>query len=125
MSTKKPWDFESDVVQQFGPGALVRAEGATRQMADGSFVVPANHLWVLLLCMIRYSLGRMSYAPGECVEYYGKYKAALTADQKRQIAREVGQELMRHGEHRQDAFPCRADWNTLVETITKDLQSPT
>jgi len=103
------------------PDSDMTPKGARIDVDVGTYV-NGHDLWVLLLCMIRYSLGRSSYAAGECVEYYGKYKGALFRHQKEQIRREVSRELQRHAESgRPTPYPCLAEWQQLVEAISQDI----
>lgn len=48
-----------------------------------------EHLWPLLLCTIRYAMGRSSYIVGDACDYYRCYGSRLTAWQRQQIGREV------------------------------------
>jgi hypothetical protein len=46
-------------------------------------------LWVLLLCSLRYAMGRASYVTGEVADMIRRYKSHLTAPQRAQIAGEI------------------------------------
>jgi hypothetical protein len=46
-------------------------------------------LWVLLLCSLRYAMGRASYVTAEVARLIRHYKLHLTAPQRAQIAGEI------------------------------------
>jgi hypothetical protein len=50
-------------------------------------------LWPLLLGYVRYSMGRRSTAPSTARELVRAYSPSLPAEQRRQIAEEIRQEL--------------------------------
>ena len=53
-------------------------------------------LWLMLLSMVRYSLGRRSYIVSSCCECLDKYGDSLLPAQKGQIRREICEELSRY-----------------------------
>jgi hypothetical protein len=61
--------------------------------AANSLRVVAQDIWVMLLSTIRYSMGRQTYMPTLCVDFYRRYKKALAVHQRNQIAEEVSKEL--------------------------------
>lgn len=48
-----------------------------------------NDLWVLLLCSLRYAMGRASYVTGEVANLVWRYRNHLTQPQRAQIAGEI------------------------------------
>lgn len=56
------------------------------EVADGD-------IWPLLLCTIRYAMGRSSYIVGDACDYYRRYRARLTAYQRKQIGREIAEAI--------------------------------
>ena len=48
-----------------------------------------DHLWPLLLCTIRYAMGRSSCIVGDACDYYRTYRAHLAPHQRAQIGREI------------------------------------
>lgn len=92
-------------------------------MSESVTVCPSD-MWALLMCTIRYSMGRRSYMPSECAVLYDRYKRALAREQKEQIAREIEREIERAGE-------CGATlgdecdhevWVTLAAQIRREVQ---
>jgi hypothetical protein len=64
-------------------------------------VAPRDLAW-LIICSVRYSLGRMSYAPSYTAEMVLKYAGALTADERRILVEDIRRYLdftSRVGEH--------------------------
>lgn len=57
--------------------------------------VPQNDLWVLLLCTVRYAMGRMSYITVETTDLLRKHEKDLKKEQRAQIRDEVQKELDR------------------------------
>lgn len=85
--------------------------------------VTPDDMWLLLLSTIRYSLGRSSYIVSTCRILYDNYKAYLTIEQRRQIAREVDAEL-RRCEDRWTTLGMEVDhrtWRQLVTHIDQEL----
>ena len=54
-----------------------------------------NDAWTFLICTIRYSMGRMTAMPSECIDLYQRYGHLLSNQQKKQIANEIRNELDR------------------------------
>jgi len=71
---------------------------------DGQIAVSHYDAWPLLLQSVRYSLGRMTAAPGNAQDAVRRYSEALTPHQLAQIGREVSEELQRHDDARQAEF---------------------
>lgn len=61
----------------------------------------------LLISTVRYSLGRMSSAPSLTAELATRYKAALTANQRHQVAEEIHSHLL--------AYPQTYDSDTWLK----------
>lgn len=66
---------------------------SARKDKPGSTPVRNNDLWVMLLCALRYAMGRQSYITGVIPDLYDAYKSALTDHQREQVAREVEEEV--------------------------------
>jgi hypothetical protein len=92
-----------------------------RSPAPAGVVVGARDLWVLLLSAVRYGLGRGGYAPGRCAEMYARYRAALDADQRAQLAGEIKAKIDQHDDVL--PFPCVRDWLRLVADLLADGHS--
>lgn len=52
-----------------------------------------DHLWPLLLCTIRYAMGRSSCIVGDACDYYRAYRSGLTPWQRAQVGREIAEAL--------------------------------
>lgn len=52
-----------------------------------------DDLWIMLLCALRYSMGRSSYITGLAADLYRRYRHRLTKPQREQVAREIEEEL--------------------------------
>jgi hypothetical protein len=57
--------------------------------------VSPDDLWTMLLSTIRYSMGRATYMPSVCADYYEKFKSEFTLEMRRQIYREITEEIAR------------------------------
>lgn len=63
-------------------------------MKDNVSVDP-NTMWTLLLCTVRYAMGRQTGIVSETCNYVRRYHEHLETWQARQIAREIREELSR------------------------------
>ena len=96
-----------------------------RSWFDSREVISGSDVWLLLLCSIRYSMGRMTYMPHECVDMYMRYRNHLEPGQKRQIREEVQTEL-RRSESRGEYLGHDCDhkcWQRLVAVIADEEAS--
>lgn len=65
-----------------------------RQKADpNAAIINKEHMWTLLLCSVRYALGRATYMPHYVIELVERYRGLITDNQFRQIVEEVKKEL--------------------------------
>ena len=55
--------------------------------------VTKDDFWVLYVALVRYAMGRSSYLPTLCAEFYSKYKYLLNKGQRQQIVDEITHEL--------------------------------
>jgi len=85
--------------------------------------VDPQHMWVLLLSTIRYSMGRQTYMPAYCTELYHCYRRSLTLAQRAQIAEEIERELdiCKQTGHKLGAMCDDAEWTRLAAEIRKEL----
>lgn len=88
--------------------------------------VHPNDLWTMLLCTVRYSMGRMTYMPSTCVGLYQRYGKALCSRERGQLLKEIQAELDRA--HNRGALLGHAtddeSWTLLTAQIAADLSGP-
>jgi len=68
----------------------------------GMMEITGQDAWTLLLCSIRYAMGRQTYMPSLVCSLVRKYAQVLTSEQLRQVQHEIREEAMRahaHGQH--------------------------
>lgn len=73
----------------------------------------------ILVCAVRYALGRMSYVVGDVCKYIANKKDSLSEHCKAIIARDIEEEIERH--HR-SGYTCgmecdEKDWLQLLEVL--------
>lgn len=84
--------------------------------------VDNDDLWTMLISTIRYSMGRMTYMPGYCVDLYQSYKSALTVNQIYQIRDEVFRETRDVEDGRLLGMECdHKTWMAFIALLEKDL----
>lgn len=64
-----------------------------RAAVSPAATVDSDHLWSMLLCYVRYAMGRMSTAPSTALDLLRQYAPHLRPEQRAQILAEVRQEL--------------------------------
>ncbi len=85
-------------------------------MADPMEKVPHSELsWLLMTC-VRYSLGRMSYAPGLTSEIVLKHQAAFSTHERKNVAEDIRRHL---ASNPGEAADLRATWTKLAEELEK------
>lgn len=83
--------------------------------------VKNNDLWIMLICTVRYAMGRASYITSLTADLYQKYKEALTVQQRLQIAREIQIAVglaVKDGRLLGDSID-HANWQRLAEDILR------
>lgn len=86
--------------------------------------VEAEDLWTMYLCMVRYSMGRMTYMPGECERLYRLHRRKFKPVWCRQLANEIDAEL-RFAEARGGMLGHKCDhdaWLRLRDQAISDAQ---
>ena len=81
--------------------------------------VDRSDLWTLMICTLRYALGRMTYITSQYPILYGLYRGALTPHQRDQIAREV-EKALAHAESLGSTLGMEIDhdnWRRFAERI--------
>lgn len=61
--------------------------------ADKDPRVSKRDLWLMMLCTVRYAMGRQSYVVGEACDLVRTHRHWLAPEQVVQIAREIREEL--------------------------------
>ena len=86
--------------------------------------VNPRDLWTLLLCTIRYSMGRMPYMTSYAPEMVQKYKSVLQKEQLEQIKKEVIDELKIEENHPgYMGHSCDvANWHHFVKWLEKEIK---
>lgn len=90
-------------------------------LKDNKVEVLPNTYWMMLLCTVRYAMGRQSYIVGEAVDLVLNSRQCLTGPQLEQIREEVSQELERYESvsktlgHSMD----HEEWKRLVTELEK------
>jgi len=114
----EPYAVEKDTVR-----LAVDTEGAVQRPAqrpDTTQTIDTNELWALLLCSVRYAMGRQSYVVGEVCDLVRKHRVRLTDEQVGMIASEVSSELSFHARRGRflGAEMDHREWQRLVTDLT-------
>lgn len=77
--------------------------------------ISANEMWTLLMCSLRYAMGRRSYVTTEISEMLFRHFDMLTEAQQLQVVKEILQELRM----------CQEAGRTLGDQMDHDMWSRT
>lgn len=108
---------------EFCTSAEERAtEAAIHDWFGSCEMIAGEDAWIMLLCTIRYSMGRMTYMTSLCTDLYLRYRKHLEPCQRAQIWEEVETEV-RRAESRGGLLGHACDhqaWRQLLDIIARE-----
>jgi hypothetical protein len=79
--------------------------------------VSAADLSWLMMCAVRYSMGRTSFAPSYTAEMVIRYMEAITRDERRLMAEEIRRYLGRYHADTNHVPDIRTTWEDLATAL--------